>query len=60
MGTQYVMHIEAKRGWWSGVSTTLCGLTFKVEKATYFPGKTCPTCERIEKDAKRAKKGGRK
>lgn len=54
--TNWTMHIEASRSWWTGTSTTLCGLTItKVTKSGYWwtgTRVTCPACKAI-------KKGGR-
>lgn len=49
----FIMHVEASRSWWHGTSTTLCGLTFKVEKATWGGRIDCATCK-----AKRSTKRG--
>lgn len=49
MATKFVMHIEAKCGRWSGVSTTVCGLTFTVEKASHFAGVTRQVCKAATK-----------
>ena len=57
--TEFVMHTEAKRNWWSGTSTTVCGLTFKVEKATRGGRVTCPACARINQETKNGKGGKR-
>ncbi|GGS61381.1 hypothetical protein [Actinokineospora fastidiosa] len=64
---RFIMHIEAERHWWRGVSTTLCGLTFKVEQSSIFGlhlNPECPTCKRLAKqrkqDKKAARKGGRR
>ncbi|MDQ3405242.1 MAG: hypothetical protein M3548_17930 [Actinomycetota bacterium] len=47
------MHVEARRGWFSGVSTTLCGLTLKVNKASHFAAVTCPACAAARKAMKK-------
>lgn len=58
--TKYTMHIEESRSWWRGTSTTLCGLTLRVERASYFAGTTCPDCKRLKKAARQARKRGRR
>jgi hypothetical protein len=57
MSTRFVMHSEARRGWFS--STTLCGLRFKVERATWFGPVTCPACIQIAQQLRTAKRGKR-
>lgn len=59
--TKFVMHVEASRSWWRGTSTTLCGLTFRVQRATYWGATTCTECRALEKAArKRRRDGGRR
>jgi hypothetical protein len=53
---KFVMHVEKSKSWWSGTSTTLCGLTFKVEASSWFTAPTCPTCAALEKAAKQSRK----
>jgi hypothetical protein len=50
--TTFVMHVEKSKSWWHGTSTTLCGLTFKVEKSSWFGDITCPACKAIKKSGK--------
>jgi hypothetical protein len=47
---KHVIHIEKKRSWWDGSSTTLCGLTItKVEVSGWFLTVTCDACKRLKK-----------
>ncbi|SDJ21939.1 hypothetical protein SAMN05192558_109318 [Actinokineospora alba] len=49
----FVMHVEASRSFVFGTSTTLCGLTFKVEKATRGGRIDCATCKALKAAKKR-------
>lgn len=46
---KFIMHIEKSKSWWNGTSTTLCGITFKVEKSSWFGSVTCNACKAIKK-----------
>lgn len=57
---QQLVHIQAKKSWWSGRITALCGATeepgrYQTDTWRLFPlpGKACPSCERIDKEGKR-------
>jgi hypothetical protein len=49
---KFVMHLEKSKSWWNGTSTTWCGLTFKVEKSSWFCDVTCPACKAIKQNGK--------
>lgn len=54
MGEKWTIHVERSRGWWTGKSTTLCGLTItEVKVSGWFKKVTCPACKSIEKQAKK-------
>lgn len=48
MAPKYTMHLEKSKSWWKSTSTTWCGLTFKVEKSSWFAAVTCPTCKALK------------
>jgi hypothetical protein len=54
--SEYVIHVEAKRSWWDGSSTTLCGLKItKVKTSGWFLTVTCAACAKTEKAGKSKK-----
>ncbi|MEU3272547.1 hypothetical protein ABZ639_17035 [Saccharomonospora sp. NPDC006951] len=57
---QGIKHRMAKKSWWSGRVTALCGHTAEAgeyETSTWrlfpLPGTWCPACERILKERRR-------
>lgn len=54
---QPVFHFKAKKSWWSGRLTALCGKTWEAgqyqRRGWFESGRDCPDCVRI------AKNGGR-
>jgi hypothetical protein len=55
-----IIHTTAKRSWWDGRITAVCGAT--AESGDYqtdtwtlfgFSGPRCPACQRIDRDGKK-------
>lgn len=58
--TKPLVHITAKKSWWNGRITALCGATeeygnYQTDTWRLFklPGRPCPSCERIKKEGTR-------
>ena len=52
-----IIHIEGKRRFFSGISTTLCGETFKVTKASWFLyNNNCQACADIDYERKQERR----
>ncbi|PXY17883.1 hypothetical protein [Prauserella muralis] len=57
---QGVVHLTARKSWWSGQIWALCGATqtagnYVTDTWRLFglPGRKCPACERIKREGKR-------
>ncbi|MGH3631234.1 MAG: hypothetical protein ACRDRL_27800 [Sciscionella sp.] len=50
-----VRHVMAKRSWWSGRVTALCGWTSESGEydTRWFSSPSCPTCRRIHREGAR-------
>ncbi|WP_216209164.1 hypothetical protein [Amycolatopsis aidingensis] len=58
---EQVIHVKAKKSWWNGRVTALCGWTAEAgeyETDTWYPfgfwsGRKCPACQRIKREGGR-------
>ena len=54
--TDNLIHLEVKRSWWNGTSTTACGQTVHGAESvwTWWTTRTwCPTCKAADKAKRR-------